>query len=424
MMRFFFHLILLLLIISCKSEAKKDAISTSEAKESKVQNLINLVTRNSSLPRLFANDNRLYLSWVEKVDTVATLRYAVRKNDLWRDPQEIISGSNWFVNWADFPAIAESNGNILTSFLQKSAAGTYTYDVKLNLYTPSSVETLEGKWKKNFILHNDGTQSEHGFVSIRPYVGNSFVVVWLDGRDTVGKHLDKLNVTGHGGGQMTLRAAIVFEDGTINYDTLLDERVCDCCQTALTIGPQDEIIVAYRDRSEDEIRDISVVRWEMETGWSKPMTIGKDNWKIAGCPVNGPSIDAKEKSIGLAWFTGVEGEGKVNLAFSTDTGVTFGAPIRIDAGNATGRVDIQMISTTEAAVLWMEPNGDDELIQLIKVNLDGSKGEPITISKTNAERASGFPQLELLGDKLYVAWTVVLGGTSTIETASILTKTL
>lgn len=415
-MRVFKLLLVLALVVSCKSETKKAEASITNEVPERVEGIENPTTGNSSLPRLSTNDNRLYLSWIEKIDTVATLKYAVQENDFWSDPIVINSGSDWFVNWADFPAIAESNGNILTNFLQKSADGTYTYDVKLNLFNPSSAEASEGKWKKNFILHDDGTQSEHGFVSIRPYVGNSFVVVWLDGRETVGKE--------HGGGQMTLRAAIVFEDGTIDYDTLIDERVCDCCQTALAIGPNDEIIVAYRDRSEDEIRDISIVRWEMETGWSKPMTIGADNWKIDGCPVNGPSIDANETNVGLAWFTGVEGEGKVNVAFSTDTGVTFGAPIRIDAGDATGRVDIQMISKTEAAVLWMEPNGDDELIQLLKVNIDGSKGEPITISKTNAERASGFPQLELLEDRLYVAWTAVNGEVSTIEMASILTKTL
>ncbi len=403
-MRVFKLILVLALIVSCKSETKKETTSNIDEVSKKIESLKNPISGNSSLPRLFSSENKLFLSWIEKIDTTAFLKYTVRENDSWSEPQLINSGSDWFVNWADFPAIAESNGNILTNFLQKSADGTYTYDVKLNLYN-----STEQSWKKNFILHNDGTQSEHGFVSMRPYVGNSFVVVWLDGRETVGKE--------HGGGQMTLRAAIVFEDGTIDYDTLIDERVCDCCQTALAIGPNDEIIVAYRDRSDNEIRDISIVRWEMETGWSKPMTIGNDNWKIEGCPVNGPSIDANGTNVGLAWFTGVEGEGRVNVAFSTDAGITFGEPTRVDAGNATGRVAIQMISETEAAVLWMEPSGDDELIQLIKVNLNGTTAEPITISKKNAERASGFPQMQLIDSKIVIAFTkLIQENSSTIET--------
>ena len=98
-------------------------------------------------------------------------------------------------------------------------------------------------------------------------------------------------------------------------------------------------------------------------------------------------------------------------------GISFGGPIRIDAGNATGRVAIEMISKTEAAILWMEPKGEDEFIRLVKVNLDGTIGEPLTISQTSAERASGFPQLQLLGSKIYVAFTYLeQDGSSTIKT--------
>jgi hypothetical protein len=408
--RYFYNLIAFLFIlnsISCKNISEnKDGISISETSENLIQTIENPSTGNSSLPRLFSNNNQLFLSWVEKKDSLAILNYSVFENDIWKPSEEVISGSDWFVNWADFPAIAEVNGNILTSYLQKSAEGTYTYDVKLNLYNAKTKT-----WKKNFILHNDGTQSEHGFVSIRPYAADSFLVVWLDGRETVGK--------GHGGGQMTLRAAIVFEDGTIDYDTLLDERVCDCCQTAVAIGPNDEIIVAYRDRSEDEIRDISTVRWQMDGGWSKPQTIGNDNWKIAGCPVNGPSIDSFENTVAVAWFTASEEKPKVQLAFSMDSGKSFGLPVRIDNGNALGRVDISMYSKDAAVISWMENVGDDTFIRIMKIGSDGSLGIPFTISKTSAVRASGFPQMEILGDTLFMAWTDVQAEVSSIKTVSV-----
>jgi hypothetical protein len=393
-----------LLLFSCKSDTKKNVpdIFTKE-----IQALENPSVGNNSLPRLFSNNKRLFLSWVEKKDTLATLNYSIYENENWSSTESVISGSDWFTNWADFPAIAGTpNGNILTSFLQKSAKGTYTYDVKLNLYNAE-----KNTWKKNFILHNDGTKSEHGFVSIRPYTGNSFLVVWLDGRETAGKE--------HGGGQMTLRGAIVFEDGTIEYDTLLDERICDCCQTGVAIGPNDEIIAAYRDRSEDEIRDISTVRWQMDGGWSKPQTIGNDNWKIAGCPVNGPSIDSFGNNLAVAWFTAADDSPKVQVAFSQDIGETFGLPIRIDNGNTQGRVDIAMVSDDTAVVSWMENKGDDTLIQVMKIESNGSMGSPITISKTSSERASGFPQLERLGDKIYLAWTDFQGEISSIKTAEL-----
>lgn len=393
-------LLFAVLFTACKSDVKKEPTNNAPV----VAPLDNPVSGNSSLPRLVVDGEETLLSWVERRDTIAVLYYSRYHAGKWSAPEEIISGTDWFINWADYPAIASQNGNILTSFLQKSADGTYTYDVKLNLFS-------EGIWNKNFILHDDGTQSEHGFVSMQPYAGDSFMVTWLDGRETVNK--------GHGGGQMTIRGALVFPDGSVQYDTLLDERVCDCCNTATAIGSDDEIFVAYRDRSEDEIRDISLVKWQKEGGWSTPRTIGNDNWKIPGCPVNGPAMDIYENNLAVAWFTAASEEGTVKIAFSQDNGESFGAPFRIDNGNAAGRVDLVMLSEAEAAILWMEPQGEEEVIQLIKIDSKGNMGTPITISKTSAERSSGFPQLEKMGDELIVAWTVVGEHESHIETASI-----
>jgi hypothetical protein len=175
--------------------------------------------------------------------------------------------------------------------------------------------------------------------------------------------------------------------------------------------------VAYRDRSETEIRDISLVRWDKESGWSLPATLGNDNWNIAGCPVNGPSIDTYMKSAAVAWFTAARGQGEVQVAFSKDGGKSFEQPFRIDAGNATGRVDIELLSDSEAAILWMEPEGAEEVIRLLKIDSNGQKSTTITISKTTAERVSGFPQLERMGDSLVIAWTDVRDKSTSIKTA-------
>lgn len=409
-----FFLLAVFTLFSCKeSSEKKQPLQNTETIVVAIENPS---SENSSLPRLFSNGEELFLSWVSIKDSLSILNYSKYSDGVWTASEEIISGTDWFVNWADFPQITENKGNILTSFLQKSADGKYTYDVKLNLYNDSTKT-----WKKDILLHNDGTQSEHGFVSIKPYVFNSFFITWLDGRNTIGGHE---NHSEHGVGAMTLRGAIVFEDGSVDYDTLLDEKVCDCCNTAATIGPDDELIVAYRDRSDEEVRDISIKRWITKGGWQPSVTVGNDNWKIAGCPVNGPAIDIFENTIGVAWFTATEDEGKVQIAFSENNRETFAEPIRVDAGNATGRVDIVMLSETEAAVLWMEPQGEDEVIQLVKVNANGDVGIPITISKTSPERASGFPQLERVGATLYVAWTVTSNGNSKIQMATISVQSL
>jgi hypothetical protein len=418
------HILLLILVFSflcCKETPGRATTNIDEGseientKDNSAISISNPSEENSQLPRLYSNGAALYFSWVTRKDSIDYLKYSKYDGANWSPAVAIADGNDWFTNWADFPAIAENNGTVLTSLLQKSANGTYTYDVKLSLS-----KELE-RTKKNFILHNDGTKSEHGFVSMLPYNKDGFFVTWLDGRNTAGGH----DTAGeHGaGGAMTLRSALVGANGTITQRTELDTRVCDCCQTSAAMTSNGPVVV-YRDRSDEEVRDISIVR-AINGTWTQPMTIGEDNWKIAGCPVNGPSVDAIDTSLAVAWFTASTGVGDVKIAFSKDAGATFTVPFNVSTGSATGRVDVVLLDkdNNEAALIWMQPNGDEEFIYLLKVNEKGSIGNPITISRTSQERASGFPQLEKVGDQLYIAWTEVGENATTIKTAQVaLTK--
>jgi hypothetical protein len=345
----------------------------------------------------------------KKNDSITTLKYSKFNGDTWTSPSKIISGSDWFVNWADFPAIAENNGNVLTNVLQKSADGTYTYDIRLQLFSKN-----KNTWKNNFLLNLDGKKSEHGFVSMLPYNENSFFVTWLDGRTLVDVPKEKE--------QMTLRGAFVNVEGEITNDVLLDDRTCECCNTAATIVANGPVVI-YRDRSKQEIRDISIVRL-VNGKWTNPKTVYKDNWEIPGCPVNGPAIDSFKDAVALAWFTAENDKPRVQVIFSDDQGATFGIPYRIDTGNAIGRVDLVMLDKDNAVISWMEPDGVDTLIQILKIASDGTKSLPVTITKTRSERSSGFPQMELLNDKLFIAWTSLENKEPTIKIASVLTSKL
>ena len=57
------------------------------------------------------------------------------------------------------------------------------------------------------------------------------------------------------------------------------------------LGP----VAVYRDRSPEEIRDISVVRL-VDGVWTEPAPVHADNWMIEGCPVNGPATFITVKS--------------------------------------------------------------------------------------------------------------------------------
>ena len=68
-------------------------------------------------------------------------------------------------------------------------------------------------------------------------------LVWLDGRKMVNEVTDDPVASG-----MTLRAAFVDENQNVEQEQLVDELICDCCQTDIAVASSGPVAV-YRDRS-------------------------------------------------------------------------------------------------------------------------------------------------------------------------------
>ena len=356
-------------------------------------------------PYLFTDKNGIaYLSWIEKTGKQSTIKFSSFANDKWSDPAVIASGNNWVVNWADYPVISTNGGNnFLAHFLEKTDAEKFTYDVKL-ISSADSGKT----WGNSKKLNDDDVKAEHGFVSIIPY-NDQFFVCWLDGRKTA----DGEDHGGHDGhhGEMSLRAAFIDKNGNKINEWELDGKVCDCCQTTAAIT-NDGPVVVYRDRSDDEIRDMSVVRY-VNGRWTAPKTIHADNWQIKACPVNGPRADAIGNHLAVAWFSMKDKQGEVKVVFSNDGGVTFTDAIHINEDKPIGRVDITLMDSSIAIVSWMEGS----LIKAAKVHSNGKTESPVLVASSSEARSSGFPQMTKAGNKIFFAWTD--DKAKTIKTASI-----
>jgi hypothetical protein len=353
---------------------------------------------------------RVYLSWVEKTgENRHALRFSVRDREQWSAPRTIAEGANWFVNWADFPSlVALADGALVAHWLVKNAADTYAYDVNISRSTDGGKS-----WSKPLVPHRDGTKTEHGFVSLVPMAGGRVGAVWLDGRN--------MKEGGHEGhashsGDMTLRFAAIDARGGISEEALLDGRVCECCQTSAAMTSEGAVAV-YRDCSDKQIRDISIVRLQ-KGRWSEPRTLHADNWQIEGCPVNGPSIAARRSRVAVAWFTASNDAPRVNMVFSNDAGATFGNAIKVDDGSPLGRVEVAMLADGAALVVWVERTAKGAQIRARRINADGSRDQAIIVAESVAARASGFPQVVSSGDEIFFAWTEV--GTATrVRTASV-----
>ena len=372
-------------------------------KEVHVQEIPFFYDNSNAQPNLVSYNGSLSLSWISsKEENIASLNYSQYKEGRWIKPQVIASGSDWFVNWADFPAHAINQDLIITSHLKKSASGKYTYDVVLNL------QKLSGeKIRENFLLNTDGVKAEHGFVSIMANNEKGFFITWLDGRNTIEKKLEGDHKP------MTIRFAEITDKGDVIKESELDASTCDCCQTSIAIT-NDGPIVVYRDRSEEEVRDIYSVK-NINGTWEKPNAVHDDGWIINGCPVNGPKVAVNSKNLAVSWFTVSNNHPLVNVSFSKNNGNSFGAPLKVNDHDAIGRVDVAFLNDEEVIVSYMEVDDIGTYLRIKKVSFDGKISEPITISKIDGGRNTGVPQLEIIDSEIFIVWTIFLDGMNQLK---------
>ncbi len=196
-------------------------------------------------PYLTADGEDLLLSWLEPSYRLLVARL---HEGSWSAPVVIAEGEDFFANWADVPKVAVAgDGTLWAHWLAKLGEGTYAYGIFLARSGDGGVT-----WEPRGTLHADRTPTEHGFVAYAPE-GDGLRAVWLDGRAMVDD------------GPMALRTALLGE-GT-GASEILDARVCECCSAELA-APSAGAVAFYRDRSLDEVRDVSVAR-RLAAGWTR-----------------------------------------------------------------------------------------------------------------------------------------------------------
>ena len=346
---------------------------------------------------------RFLLSWQERLPQgcarlqVATLSMAGELGEA----REVARGCGWFVNWADHPQIAVAdNGGWWAFWLQKEGAGTYHYGIRV-----AHSQDEGATWSAPITPHDDGTLSEHGFVSMAPDGADRMRLIWLDGRHAAASHPSETDLQeGHGAheGDMSLRAAVLDARGAIDEGVELDARTCSCCWTALLRRPDGSHLAAWRDRSEHEIRDIALATRD-RSGWQVSGLVHADNWKIQACPVNGPALAQHDARVFAAWSTMPNAS---EMAVRLRVLGAEATPLRVEQGPAVlGRVDVEAF---DGGVLlsWLGAGAPGESV--LRMGLfDAELGERqrIDVAALPAGRGIGVPRLAALGQTAVLVWT-------------------
>jgi hypothetical protein len=361
-----------------------------------IQPLTSPAGANSSAPQLTVEGDRAILSWIERSGKQAALKFAERTAGGWSDSHVVVSSEHLMVNSADVPSVrALPDGTLVAHWMEENGPNPEAYDLRIAWSTDGRT------WSAPVAPNRDKTISQHGFGSIFPMPDGGTGLVWLDGRATHGDE-----------GDMQLRAAIFDKSHKPLSDTVIDSRVCECCPTSVALTA-DGPIAAFRNRSAAEIRDIYVTR--LSAGrWTMPIPVHRDNFKIEGCPVNGPSIAARGRDVVVAWFTAPKDVNRSYLAFSHDGGKTFGAPVRADDVESLGRVVVALKKDGSAIVGWVESAGQTPQFSIRHVEANGTRSPAVVVANQSGTR---YPRMALVRDEVVLAWTESEQESSRVKTA-------
>ena len=313
-------------------------------------------------------------------------------------------------HWADAPfACRLASGGLLTGTsleiegeaersFQETDNTQFVYGLRLALEIEGP-PALDLGW-----AHKDESHVLHGFGKAVPLKTGGADVIWVDDR------ADDLE------GSMALYQRSVDALGGLGEETLVDSSVCDCCPPDVIELEDGTLVVAYRHRSEQDVRDIFFSRRDprdpsspRDGMWSAPTPVHADEWALSICPTDGPALATAGEVLAVAWFTKVGDplEPEVRVAFSRDSGRTFSKPLSVVVGKTNGQVAIVATKATDDderfLLVHLATNEEDEGAGLNSswraglVRPDGAISPFETIAHVDGRGANGRLELGRAG---------------------------
>jgi hypothetical protein len=332
-------------------------------------------------------DASIVLSWLQpQSDNIASLQFAVWRDGSWCSPRTIAAREPFSRHPSTAPGVLGLTDARLIAYWSQKPPGSPKGGNEVDVYFAGSIDG-GAHWTPPTPVNPVGTDQENSYPSAATLDDNHAILVWLDGRMWEKQKRDML------------MQARVQPDGTLSDSSVLDPDVCTCCPTSITsLGFG--LVAAYRGHTPADIRDVRTVRFAAGE-WSQPRVVRADNWKIAGCPVNGPSLDAEGQRLGLIWFTAAAERPAVRLAFSENGGADFRQPVRIDRGQAIGRAQVVLARDGSAFALWIENASEQAQLLARIVRSDGTMSAPVQVARADGV---SYPHATRAMDGLMVAW--------------------
>jgi hypothetical protein len=345
-----------------------------------------------------APDASAIFSWIEpSKDGSFALRYSVRHAGAWSPATTIAAHRHFFHHPAEVPeVIALAGGHWLAHWVEAPEDGSDAEYV----YVSSSTDGAH--WTMPLQAHHDHSAVQHGLASMIANPDGTASIFWLEalkGEDA----------------PVSLKRTLVDVSGKEIREETIDGDVCGCCPTAVAKTSKG-LLVAYRDHTKDNIRDIAVTR--LENGhWSPGKIVHADNWEIEACPTNAAAVAAKGDHVAVAWYTDAQDSHRDLMAFSNDSGSSFTKPVTLSIGHAFGYTSLALDEDGGAIVSWLEQSPEGARVLVRRVTAAGTAGPVVEVAK-GGKMALGYPKLFHDANDTFIAW----GDAKHVQTASLSKK--
>jgi len=328
-------------------------------------------------------DGKPLFSWVEAADDEsATLRYAIRNGAQWSQPRTIAAKRQFFRHPAEAPGVTALKDGSLVAYWVEMPPDSEAEIVHIS----ASKDGV--RWTTPVIAHKDRSQNLHGLASMAASGDQEVSLIWLEAL----KGEDEPSV---------LKRTVVNAAGAVVKEENLDTDVCTCCPTSVARTAKG-LLVAYRGHNAQDIRDITVKRFEAGK-WTPAKVISPDNWKINACPTNAASAAAKGDRVAVAWYTGAGNQYKTQLAFSTDGGATFGKPVLVSTGHSFGYTSVALDDEGGAVISWLEQGKEATGLLARYVTAAGVAGPVLQVAQ-GGKQGLGYARLLQVGKETWIAW--------------------
>jgi hypothetical protein len=256
-------------------------------------------------------------------------------------------------------------------------------------------------------VNDDGLETGHRFDTLAVSPDGRVWVFWIDKRDLVRAAAQQKPYEG-----AALYFAVSSDAGrTFSANRKVKDNICECCRLAVAMPPDGRPVILWRDILPGGIRDHSIVRVEGEAQAGAVRRATFDDWAIAGCPHQGPSLAVSGDVYHLVWFTGAGPRGAgAFYARSADGGRTFAEPKRLGPARPGGRPFV-LARDGEVHVAWKEPvSGGEGTLVRVSSSADGGRTWSKPAEAARSEGDSDHPFLLERGGQVFLSWFDSRGG--------------